>query len=80
MKRLVEGQYYKLGELCLVAAKLQEDLWALYLREELEKPVFLVRNDLLFRSPIVSRILESCTTEDLEEIWTLEEVFEGRAP
>ena len=77
MREWIEGQCYKLGALCFVARKLKGDLWALYLREEPESPALLMCDGLFFRAPFVPRVIERYTPEDLEEIWTLEEVFEA---
>lgn len=77
MRELIEGQCYKLGTLCFVARKLKGDLWAFYLREKPETPALLMCDGLFFRAPFVPRVIERYTTEDLEEIRTWEEVFEG---
>ena len=79
MKTVIEGRHYKLGEFCLVAHKSERGYWAFYLLDHPEEPVFILRKGLFFCSPL-NRVDPGCRyiIEDLEKVWTLEELVEGR--
>ena len=77
MKTVIEGHHYKLGELCLVAHKRERGYWALYTLDHPEKPVFILRKGILFCLPFTRVDPKSrYIVEDLEEVWTLEELIE----
>lgn len=75
---LVEGRGYKLGAWGLVARRSPQGRWALYILDHPEALVFLVHQGLLFRSPLWDHVPKGCTTEDLEALWSREEVCSAR--
>ena len=79
MKTVIEGQHYRLGERCLVAHRNERGYWVLYPLDHPEEPEFIVNRGILLCPPLLRVDPESrYIVEDLEEIWSLEEVVAVR--